>query len=151
VIRLSTGLRASMLWNYGLRDLMWLGVIDIYEGQQPSIPDNPPVGKLLARITQDGLDFNYGFAQGGLLTTADTLVSLKHDGNWQLKGRGFGTPGWWRWKWNGGDDDQLSFFYPRVDGAVGDSLKNLPSQITPATDIAGIDFKFYFLNGGPPP
>ena len=146
MIRMSTGLRASLIWDSGFRSLMWRGAIEIYSGNQPASADLAPTGTKLARITENGSPWTPGQSLGGLQTTeGPNTTSLVHDGNWVLKGLANGTPGWWRFVWNNGDNDLNSVFYPRLDGNVSESIVNLPQVITPATEISGIEFSFFIL------
>ena len=145
MIRLSTGLRAALLWDSGLRAMMWRGIIEVYSGTQPESADFAPTGTLLGRITEDGAAFTPGSSVGGLRTEEKNIVALQHVGDWTLDGVASGVPGWWRFIWNNGDNNQASLFYPRIDGAVGESLFNLPTSITAATNIDDIEFNFYFL------
>ena len=146
MIRLSTGLRAALLWDAGLRQMMWRGVIEIYTGAQPATADAAPTGTLLGRITEDGDAFTPGSSTGGLQTEEKTITSIQHTGNWVLNGVGTGTPGWWRFVWNLNDTGAVSLYYPRIDGAVGESLLNMPTTISPATEIENVEFNFYFLS-----
>lgn len=145
MIRLSSGLRGAMLYDSGLRAMMYWGTIHIYTGEQPPSADLAPTGTLVGRITQDGLGFTPGGVPGGLITESRTLTSIQHLGNWVVKGAATGRPGWWRFKWNGLDDNEDSLFVPRIDGTVGESLFNLPEQLNAATEIENVEFNFYFL------
>ena len=66
--------------------------------------------------------------------------SLTFAGIWVLKGVATGDAGWWRWKWNTTDDDSDSVYYPRMDGAVGESLVLTNPTITAATNVVIDDF-----------
>jgi hypothetical protein len=145
MIRLSSGLRAAMLWDAGLRAMMWRGTIHIYTGTQPASADMAPTGTLIGRITEDGAGFVAGAISGGLRTKAKTLTSIQDDGNWVVKGVTTGQPGWWRFKWNGLDTDDDDLYSPRIDGTVGESLFNLPEQLFATTEIQNVEFNFYFL------
>ena len=146
MIRMSTGLRAALIWDSGFRSLMWRGVIEIYSGEQPISPDLAPTGTRLARITDEGDPWVTGQELGGLRTTeGPNTISLVNDGNWVLNGVATGTPGWWRYVWNSGDTNENSNFYPRLDGAVSDSIINLPTVITSTSVISNIEFAFYIL------
>jgi len=146
MIKLSSGLRAAMLWDSGLRSMMWRGFIEVYSGAQPIDADAATTGILLGRITEGGVAFTPGSSTGGLRTEEKTITSLQHTGNWGLDGVATGTPGWWRFLWNLSDSGEQSLYYPRIDGAVGESLLNMPTTISAATDIANIEFNFYFLD-----
>lgn len=135
-IRLSTGLQASVLSQYGLVPMMNYGIIDVYSGEQPTSASSPATGTRLGRITQGGVDFISGTTTGGLEIEYDALVGgVVNVGEWRLRGVAAGAPGWWRWRWNLQDDDSESLYYPRLDGAVGESLILSVNQISVATNV----------------
>jgi hypothetical protein len=135
-IRISTGLRAALLSDFGVTAMMNYGVIDVYTGAQPLAADQAPTGTRVGQITGGGLVFIPGTTQGGLQIVLDDSFNLVNDNVWQFKGVTTGTAGWWRWKWNLEDDDSLSLYYPRIDGLVGDSLTLATNDITPSTDVS---------------
>lgn len=146
MIRMSTGLRGALIWDSGFRSLMWRGVIEIYSGEQPATADLAPTGTYLGRITENGSVWTPGQTLGGLrLRSGETATALEQDGNWVLKGVATGTPGWWRYIYNAGDSNANSGFYPRLDGNISESVANLPTTMTAATEIAGITFAFHIL------
>jgi hypothetical protein len=134
MVKLSTGLAVSMLGNYGLTAMMNYGFINVYTGVQPLSPDMPPEGTLLARVTTDGDAFIVGSTAGGSLQLQqDAAGILTPFGDWILTGLADGEAGWWRWQWNQFDDQTQSFYYPRMDGTVGESLLLVDTAITTAT------------------
>ena len=139
-IRVSTGLRSALLSSYGLQAMMDYGVIDIYSGVQPTTASLAPTGILLGRVTNNGDTFTPGTTNGGLHVELDQSLGLVKSGIWKLKGVATGDVGWWRWKWNTYDPDTDSLYYPRLDGAYGESLQLASGTITPATDVAISDF-----------
>lgn len=141
MIRTSTGLASAMMSGYGLRAMMGYGAMRVYTGAQPETADFAPTGTLLGHITQDGLAHIPGSTQGGLLLSSTFPRSVLKDGVWQLKGVTSGVPGWFRWVWNGTDNDTFSTFFPRVDGTVGADLILSVSTITAATDLPLDDFR----------
>lgn len=144
-IRVSTGLRASLLSDYGLTAMMNYGVIEIYSGTQPDTASLAPTGTLLARITQNGTAFIASTTTGGLQLELAVTGGLTFTGVWRLKGVATGTAGWWRWKWNAPDDDSDSSYYPRMDGTLGESLILEDPSITPITDVVINDFNVNFM------
>lgn len=145
MVKVSTGLAVSMLGNYGLTAMMNYGYINIYSGEQPTSPDLPPTGDLLGRITTDGNAFIVGASVGGALELQqDEQGVVSAQGNWVLTGLADGTAGWWRWYWNSFDDQVQSFYYPRVDGTVGESLILADTAITTATSVAIDSFVVQF-------
>jgi len=144
-VRVSTGLALSMLGNYGLRAMMNYGFIDVFSGDQPLSPDQVPTGTRLAKITTDSLDFVIGSqADGALVLGQDDLGVLTKQGTWMLEGVDTGTAGWWRWHWNSFDDDAQSFYYPRMDGLVSESLILTSTSITPSTSVEIDSFNVQF-------
>ena len=139
-IRVSTGLRAALLSDYGLSAMMNYGVIEIYTGEQPWNASFAPTGTLIGRVTNNGDPFAVGTTQGGLQLELAETGGLTKVGDWRLTGIATGDAGWWRWKWNSSDDDSDSQYYPRMDGEVGESLVLANNTITPATDVAIDEF-----------
>jgi len=119
-----------MIGNYGLGLMMQYGHIRIFSGMQPATADFAQAGTLLARVTQDGIAPVPGVEAGGLqFTMGYEPGEIMHDGDWVMTGIASGTPGWWRFVWNGEDDGGDSLFLPRIDGAVGESLRGAPSSV----------------------
>lgn len=140
-IRLSSGLRTSMVLDYGLERMMRFGHIRIYTGPQPQSADNPPLGTYIARVSADGLTPVTGQQTGGLrLQQGGIAGSLDMLGDWTLVGIASGTAGWWRFVWNSPDDHSESQEYPRIDGLVGESLLLDETSITPSTNITVNEF-----------
>jgi len=144
MIRLSSGLRGAMLWDAGLRLMMWRGKIDVYSGPQPESADFAPTGTLLGSITENGDPFVVGAETGGLRLDGVGMTHLVHVGDWQFNGDDSGTPGWWRYVWNLNDPGTDSNYYPRIDGTVGESLFNMPGVVNSATVVSGIEFNLFF-------
>lgn len=135
-IRVSSGLRSSMVWSYGINTMMDYGHIRIYGGaEQPISADNPPTGDLLGFVSTDGLTPIPGEDAGGLRMSLVAPGTLGKSGDWVLKGTATGTVMWWRFVWNLLDPGEISDYYPRIDGAVGESLFLTTDQITPSTGI----------------
>lgn len=139
-IKVSSGLRASLLSDYGLQAMMNYGFISIYSGDQPDTASMAATGTLLGRVTQNGVSFVVNTTTGGLQTELSPLGGLIKTGTWILKGVATGNAGWWRWQWNAPDDGLFSPFYPRMDGAVGESLILATTAITPSTSVTISDF-----------
>ena len=93
------------------------GVVYCYSGGLPAGADLIETGTLLAKITKDGLAFNFGTTTNGLAFLAASGQSIAKDSGVTWKGTGLanGEIGWGRWHEN--------------DGAVGAS-----------TDKARMDF-----------
>lgn len=144
-IRISDGLRASLLGEYGLSAMMNYGIITVRSGIQPASASFAPTGTLLARITQNGDAFVPDSITGGLQVILADSGALTLNGLWRMKGVATGDAGWWRWQWNSTDDEEDSLYYPRMDGAVGESLVLAADAITGATNVAITDFNVNFL------
>jgi len=122
-IRLSAGLRTALVTNYGMGAMLQYGHIRVYSGLQPDSASLAPTGTLLAIISDNGTTPQPSTTTGGLQLVGSTEVgTLVKAGRWVLNGRAAGTAGWWRFVGNGFDDDTPSNYFPRMDGAVGDSL-----------------------------
>ena len=144
-IRFSSGLREAVLTDYGLGAMMNYGTIEVYSGPQPASASLAPTGTLLARITLDGDAFVPGTTAGALTLALSAEGALVKDGEWRMKGVAAGTAGWWRWKGNAYDDDSDSLFYPRMDGAEGESLQLVVKEITASTDVVITNFEVNIL------
>jgi len=135
MVKLSTGLMTAVLGDYGISRMMNRGVIDIYSGAQPEFAHWAPAGNWLARITKDGNLFVAGSPTNGLDLDRSEGSALKDSGDWVLKGVANGTAGWWRWKWYLNDPNTTDPYFPRLDGAVGESLVLLNNEIRTDTVI----------------
>ena len=144
MIRLSSGLRASMLWTWGLNALLEGGHIRVYSGPQPATADAPPSGQLLGYISTDGLLPQPGQPPGGLHFTLESRAVLVNHGTWILTGTATGEAGWWRLVWNAPDPGTHSDYYPRIDGTVGESFRLADTLITPATRTPVTRFQIVF-------
>lgn len=129
-IRLSSGLRDAVVTNYGLGAMLFGGHLQIYSGEQPASADMAPSGTLLALVTQDGKPTTAG---GLKLTYGPKVGELINDGAWVLKGVASGAPGWWRFVGAHPDDGTQSAYFARLDGAVGDSVQDMPALIADTT------------------
>ena len=136
-VKLSTGLAASMLGSYGMRAMMNYGWIAVYDGTQPVSPDiAPSESTLLARVTTGGDPFIVNdFGSGALVIDQTESGVITKSGTWTLAGEATGTATWWRWYWNAFDNTEFSMFYPRMDGAIGESLVLTDANITPSTSV----------------
>jgi hypothetical protein len=146
-IRLSTGLALAMTGSYGLQAMMNYGYVDVYSGVQPISPDLPPAETdvRLGRITTDGLAHVVGSAADGALKVDQTETGLlTKSGSWILTGVDAGIATWWRWHWNSFDDNTQTFFYPRMDGDVGESLVLAETDITILTSVEISSFNVQF-------
>jgi hypothetical protein len=144
-VRTSPGLRAALLSDYGLLAMMNFGVIEVYSGPQPLSAALAPTGTLLGRVTTGGVAFVPGSTTGGLEVELDLTLGLIHVGDWRLTGLASGTIGWWRWMWNSVDPGADSQFFPRMDGAYGESLWLPSDTVSPSTDVAITSFKVNIL------
>jgi hypothetical protein len=144
-VRLSSGLRSAMMDYYGLQAMMRYGHIRVYTGSQPATADSAATGTLLGIVSQDGLTPIPNELAGGLQFQAGYLAgSLTKSGDWVLTGVATGTPGWWRFQWNGADDGSESTTLPRIDGAVDESLFLGTDTITIYTGVPIQSFNMVF-------
>lgn len=135
-IRVSSGLRSAMVWSQGIASVMHLGHIRVYGGaDQPVTADRPPTGTLLGFVSTDGVVPLAGQSAGGLQFSLSAPGTLSKFGNWVLKGSATGTITWWRFVWNAMDPGELSDYYPRIDGAVGESLFLESNEVTTTTEL----------------
>lgn len=133
-IRLSTGLRNSMMFSYGFAELMKYGHIRLYGGaEQPVSADRPPTGQQIGFISTDGTIPVANQQAGGLEFDLVAPGRLGPVGNWFMRGTATGTVQWWRMVWNAADDGSDSEFFPRLDGAVDESLFLSSTEITSVT------------------
>lgn len=146
MIKISTGLAAAILGNYGLSMMMNHGIIDVYSGDQPEFAHLAPTGVHLGRVTINGDVFVPGSELNGLTLDNQTLGVLRDTGDWKLRGMAEGQAGWWRWKWMLDDPNVTDPYYPRIDGDVGTTLVLASRDITPGTLIA-IDSFYLTLSG----
>lgn len=133
MIRLSSGLRRSVVTNYGLGSMLNGGRIDIYAGPQPISADIGVVAAPIAVITQDGL---LDSPDGGLLLAQGAVAgTLTHHGLWLMTGIAVGTAAWWRFVGDPEDMGSLdSSSDVRLDGAIGEGFEasGLPTIIPEA-------------------
>lgn len=133
MVNISTGLKAALLTSSGLASLMEFGTIELYTGFQPPSADYEPTGLLVGRITHQGNRFSIEDTEGGLRLDLSMPGRLMDDGNWVVRGVRSGTVGWWRWRWRDFDSGDASNYYPRLDGAAGESLILQDYDITSTT------------------
>lgn len=138
MIRLSTGLRASMLNVQGFKGAFANGVIAIYTGTQPATADSAVQGTLLGYVTKNAGAFAQGSPTNGLNfdTTSTGTIAKAAAETWQL-GTGGGTAGasatgvagWFRLMGNASDAGGASTSLARLDGSIATSGGdlNLPS------------------------
>lgn len=143
--KFSTGLRSAMMYNAGIAAMMNRGRVYLYANAPPLTADEPPGAAPIAVISEDGTTPEPGNLEGGLQFALAGPAYLTHSGNWVLKGLGVGVPLWWRMQWNPPDDNLFSLYYPRIDGAIGESLLQVPASITLATNAPNCEFHMYFI------
>jgi len=145
MIRLSSGLRRSMITSHGLQAMMNYGRIYLYTGQQPASANDAPSGTLLGYISNNGDAPVPGTTTGGLiLVQGFDAGTLEKFGTWTLKGIAQGTVGWWRFVWNASDSGSVSQTNPRIDGSYGDSfvMSDPFISVGQSTDIASFIISF---------
>lgn len=121
-IRLSTGLRTSMMGTSGFSTIFANGIIEIYSGSQPTSADNATTGTLLGTVTLNGGAFTPGTATNGLTwAAAANGTASKSTSAWQFTGVAAGVAGWFRLKGNALDNNASSTTLPRLDGSIANS------------------------------
>ena len=146
MVKISTGLRLGMLGSYGLSTYLTRGVIDVYTGAQPALADMAVSGTWLGRITTDGLAWAEGSSTNGLQMEQGVDGDLHNFGNWVLTPVVTGEIGWWRYRWWQPDPGELSTWYPRMDGAYGDSMVLSSPHVTAGFPVS-IDSFYLTLIG----
>lgn len=122
-----------------LRDIFKRGVLKIYNGTQPSSPDSSIGGATpLVVISVASVAFVSGAVANGLEFGAAALGAIaKNSDVWSGVIASSGTAGWFRFYANptdaGGAD--TTYIYPRIDGTVGTSGREL--NMTSTTLTAG--------------
>jgi hypothetical protein len=112
-----------------LKDVFKDGVLKIYNGTQPTSPNDGLGGAtMLVTISKASATFTSGAVTAGLEFGAPALgVLSKNSDVWSGTIAATGTAAWFRFYANatdaGGAD--TTYIYPRIDGAVGTSGKEL--------------------------
>lgn len=144
-VRLSTGLRNTIVGATGFGATFEKGVIHIYSGPQPLNADNAITGTLLGTVTIASGAFVAGAVTNGLTFAAPSGGSIAKTGTWSFNGVAAGTAGWFRLVGNAADAGALSAVLPRLDGSVGNSgadlnLSNLAIVVGAPTTIDSFSF-----------
>jgi hypothetical protein len=112
-----------------LKDIFKDGVLKIYNGTQPTSPDNSIGGATaLVTITVSNGAFVPGAVTNGLEFGAPALgVIAKNTEVWSGVVAASGTASWYRFYANTADAGaaDTTYIYPRIDGAVGTSGREL--------------------------
>jgi hypothetical protein len=125
MIRFSTYMKSLWMGNYGLKNILQHGRIEVYSEAQPTSANDAATGTLLGLITQEGAVFTPNDRSNGALqitqTSAGVLVAI---GNWRLTVSTSGTAGWFRFHGNYADDNlaDTQQVHIRMDGEVGTDL-----------------------------
>ena len=148
-VRLSVGFRNAICLAAPVIDLMDGGTIYLYGGTLPDSPDLPPGTPILAQITTDAATFTPGpdITPPGLRIQWASPGAVIKNGEWKIKGVANGTVTWFRWCWKNDDDHQESYYYPRVDGTVGDVFRMSNPTMTTGRISAVESFIFMFPVG----
>uniref|UniRef100_I2Q024 Uncharacterized protein n=1 Tax=Desulfovibrio sp. U5L TaxID=596152 RepID=I2Q024_9BACT len=136
-LRLSTGLRNTMLADASLQDAMANGVLYIYSGPQPTDPDAAASGTLLLKVTVGSGAFAHGTATNGLNlgTPAAGVISKATGEVWSGVAVATGTAGYYRFCANGTDSEPSDADTTRksIDGAISTSGAQLNMSSTAIT------------------
>ena len=124
MLSFSRGLILSALGIGGIGNVMNGGVIRIFSGLRPvnasaAVPPSS-AATVLGKVTMEGRTFyaDTDPEQAGLQLRITDDGFLKSYGRWVLRVTKTGTPTWFRWTWGKTDNDDDSFYYPRIDGWV---------------------------------
>jgi len=117
-LRLSTGLRTTLVGSTGFASTFANGVIEIYTGTQPATADAAVTGTLLGTVTLNSGAFTPGSPTNGLTFGAASGGAVAKSGVWSFDGIAIGTAGWFRLKGNATDAGGISTTLPRLDGSV---------------------------------
>lgn len=142
MLRISSGLRSAMLWYWGFSAMMELGHIRVYSGSQPPTADSAPTGTLLGYIGQAGASGSLPVS--GIELTLDGPSMVISLNPLVLHGIASGEIGWWRYVWSDPDSHEGSTYYPRVDGAAGESLVLPDYNVAPGVETPAGAFRLIF-------
>jgi len=115
-LRLSTGLRQALLGTADFKTEFTASFVNIYSGSQPTSPDDPASGTLLATIYSDGaaVGINFDVPVAGVISKAVAET-------WSGTAGATGTAGYFR-LFEATDDPSLaSTTDSRMDGAIATS------------------------------
>ena len=126
-IKTSHYLRDAVRRDKGIVELFANGVLDIYQGTQPTsafTSSNAAGATLLARITRNSGAFTPGSPTNGINLYAGiynvAYVEKDYGENWSGLCVATGTAGWFRLKGNAYDGpDTYGNTVPRIDGSIG--------------------------------
>jgi len=114
-LRLSTGLRNTLLSTKSFLSVFVDSFIEIYTGTQPTSPDDVPTGTLLCRFYSDAASLGLEFS-----AAVSGVLGKKSAETWSGTGIATGTAGWFRLK-AAGDTGAISTTECRMDGACATS------------------------------
>ena len=124
MLSFSRGLILSALGIGGIGNVMNGGVIRIFSGLRPvnasaAVPPSS-AATVLGKVTMEGRTFyaDTDPEQAGLQLRITDDGFLENYGRWVLSVTKTGVPTWFRWTWGKTDNDDDSFYYPRIDGLV---------------------------------
>jgi len=109
MIKLSSYTKFLWAGDYGLKNILMDGVIEVRSLPRPANADAAATGTLLGLVTQNGSAFTAGVRGGGSLKILQSGYGvLTHDGTWILNVTTSGPAGWFRFRGNyadaGGED-----------------------------------------------
>ena len=155
-VKLSTGLKHQMLNAVrgsvtGTASLA-AGVIYIYDGVQPTSPDDAPSGTLLAIITVGSGAFTWGVSTNGLDWDAPAagVLSKAAAETWSGVGLAAGTARWFRAMGNATDNLGSSTTLPRLDGRcanAGAELNLVNTQVEVGVPVVISSATLQFASG----
>lgn len=133
-VKISTGLRNTMLGTGSMKTALDGGFIRLYNGVPPATADAAIVGTLLCTISVAGAGLVFAAPANGVMAKVTAAV-------WSGAVGVTGTPTYYRHVANA-DDGTLSTVAPRIQGEVGTVGKelNMTDTTFTAADIKFIDF-----------
>lgn len=138
----SLNIKIQVIKGGSLKDIFKDGILKIYNGTQPSSPDSSIGGATpLVEITVASGTWVAGSPENGLeFGTASSGAIAKSSAVWSGTVASSGTAGWFRFYANASDAGAAdsTHIYPRIDGSVGTSGRELNMSSTSLTAAATV-------------
>ena len=122
MLQVSTKFKELILGSSSFASIFNNGRILVYSGAQPASANFEPTGTLLAEISTNGTPWAVNGAGGGGLQFAQSGAYVLAASPWRMRVVADGTAGWFRLYGPALDPDELSYAWPRIDGAIGSEL-----------------------------
>jgi len=147
MFQFSTALMNANASIFGVGTAMNKGVIRVYGGTMPAIPDDATSEIVLAEISTNGIAYIAGVNQdtAGLTLSVSSPGTINKVGTWKIIGKATGVATWFRWYGSQVDDLSTSTGFMRIDGQVGSELLLESTAITAALDRELMAFQMRML------